>query len=61
VVTPSQDHFAIRTVVVSGLPLVDLKGLRKKFRKYAGAEEVQWPIKHDGGVEDASTGWPVHP
>jgi nucleolar protein 4 len=53
--TPSRDPLAIRTIVVSGLPSVDSKGLWKKFRKYEGAKEVQWPIKHDDGVEDAST------
>jgi nucleolar protein 4 len=58
---PSGDPLAIRTVVVTGLPLVDSKNLWKKFRKYEGAEEVQWPIKRDDGVEDASTGSSAHP
>lgn len=35
---------------------MDSKGLWKKIRKYEGAGEVQWPIKRDNGVEDASTG-----
>jgi nucleolar protein 4 len=54
--TPSLDPLAIRTIVVSGLPSLDSKGLWKKFRKYEGAEEVQWPIKRDDGIEDVSTG-----
>ena len=58
---PSRDPLSIRTVVVTGLPLVDSKSLWKKFRKYEGAEEVQWPIKRDDGVEDASTGSSTHP
>ncbi|KAF8483530.1 RNA-binding domain-containing protein [Russula ochroleuca] len=53
--TPSRDPLAIRTVVISGLPPVDSKGLWKKIRKYEGAGEVQWPVKRDDGVEDAST------
>lgn len=51
-----RDPLAIRTVVISGLPPVDSKGLWKKIRKYEGAEEVQWPIKRDNGVEDTPTG-----
>ncbi|THU93518.1 RNA-binding domain-containing protein [Dendrothele bispora CBS 962.96] len=40
-----QDPLAIRTVVVSGLPAsVDSKILWKKFRKYPGAEKVEWPV-----------------
>ena len=54
--TPLRDPLAIRTVVISGLPPVDTKGLWKKIRKYEGAEEVQWPIKRDNGVEDTLTG-----
>ncbi|KAI0295682.1 hypothetical protein BC826DRAFT_908950 [Russula brevipes] len=53
--TPSRDPLAIRTIVVSGLPPVDSKGLWKKIRKYEGAEELRWPIQRDNGVEDAST------
>jgi len=40
---------------------VDSKGLWKKIRKYEGAEEVQWPIKRDNGVEDTPTGSSTHP
>ena len=54
--TPLRDPLAIRTVVISGLPPVDSKGLWKKIRKYEGAEEVQWPIQRDNGVEDTPTG-----
>ncbi|KAF5368841.1 hypothetical protein D9758_002895 [Tetrapyrgos nigripes] len=40
------DPLAIRTIVVSGLPSsVDSRVLWKKFRKYPGAEKVEWPIK----------------
>lgn len=53
--TPFRDPLAIRTVVISGLPPVDPKGLWKKIRKYEGAEEVQWPIQRDNGVEDTPT------
>ena len=59
--TPSRDPLAIRTVVISGLPPVDSKSLWKKIRKYDGAEEVQWPIKRDNGVEDSPTGSSVRP
>jgi len=31
------------------------------MRKYKGAEEVQWPIKRDDGVEDVSTGSSLRP
>jgi nucleolar protein 4 len=48
---------AIRTIIVSGLPSsVDSKILWKKFRKYPGAEKVDWPIKNDDGEENPSTG-----
>ncbi|KAH9067876.1 hypothetical protein EDB87DRAFT_1678266 [Lactarius vividus] len=53
--TSSRDPLAIRTAVISGLPSVDSKGLWKKFRKYEGATELQWPVKRDNGLEDAST------
>ncbi|KAI9451346.1 hypothetical protein F5148DRAFT_1003752 [Russula earlei] len=53
--TPSRDPLAIRTVVISGLPPVDSKALWKKFRKYDGAGEMQWPIRRNDGTEDAST------
>ncbi|KAH8996680.1 hypothetical protein EDB92DRAFT_1933612 [Lactarius akahatsu] len=53
--TSSRDPLAIRTAVISGLPSVDSKGLWKKFRKYEGAIELQWPVKRDNGLEDAST------
>ena len=59
--TPLRDPLAIRTVVISGLPPVDSKGLWKKIRKYEGAEEVQWPIKRDNGVEDTPTGSSARP
>ncbi|KAK0234917.1 hypothetical protein EDD85DRAFT_887307 [Armillaria nabsnona] len=41
-----QDPLAIRTIVVTGLPSsVDSKSLLwKKFRKYKGAESVEWPV-----------------
>ncbi|KAI9465856.1 hypothetical protein BJY52DRAFT_1220576 [Lactarius psammicola] len=52
---PSRDPLAIRTAVISGLPSVDSKGLWKKIRKYEGATELQWPVKRDNGLEDAST------
>ncbi|KAK7462881.1 RNA recognition motif-containing protein [Stygiomarasmius scandens] len=43
-----QNPLAIRTVVVSGLPSsVDSKVLWKKFRKYPGAEKVEWPVKSE--------------
>ena len=35
---------------------MDSKGIWKKIRKYEGAEEVQWPVKRDNGIEDAKTG-----
>ncbi len=54
--TLSRDPLAIRTVVISGLLAVDSKSLWKKIRKCEGAEEVEWPIKRDNGVEDTSTG-----
>ena len=47
-------------MVVSGLPSVDSKGLWKKFRKCEGATELQWPVKLDNGLEDASTGPPPY-
>lgn len=51
------DPNAIRTIVVSGLPLgIDSKVLWKKMRKYPGAEKVEWPVKGDENVEDPSTG-----
>lgn len=59
--TPLRDPLAIRTVVISGLPPVDSKGLWKKIRKYDGAEEVQWPVKRDDGVEDTPTGPSARP
>ncbi|KAJ6547176.1 hypothetical protein B0H19DRAFT_1164315 [Mycena capillaripes] len=47
-----QDPLAIRTIIVSGLPAsIDSKVLWKKFRKYAGAEKVDWPIKNDDGED----------
>ncbi|KAJ6618251.1 hypothetical protein B0H10DRAFT_2029966 [Mycena sp. CBHHK59/15] len=50
------DPLAIRTIIVSGLPSpVDSKVLWKKFRKYPGAEKVDWPIKNDDGEDDSST------
>ncbi|KAF9050815.1 hypothetical protein BDZ89DRAFT_1057238, partial [Hymenopellis radicata] len=41
-----QDPIAIRTIVVTGLPsTIDSKAtLWKKFRKYSGAESVEWPV-----------------
>ncbi|KAK0488072.1 hypothetical protein EDD18DRAFT_1360030 [Armillaria luteobubalina] len=41
-----QNPLAIRTIVVTGLPSsVDSKSLLwKKFRKYKGAESVEWPV-----------------
>ncbi|KAI4294003.1 RNA-binding domain-containing protein, partial [Schizophyllum commune Loenen D] len=51
----SHDPNAIRTIVISGLPLgIDQKTLWKKVRKYDGAESVQWPASV-GGVEDKTT------
>ncbi|KAF8185003.1 hypothetical protein K438DRAFT_1837253 [Mycena galopus ATCC 62051] len=50
------DPLAIRTIIVSGLPTpVDSKVLWKKFRKYPGAETVEWPIKNDDGEENPGT------
>ncbi|KAF7359430.1 Ribosome biogenesis [Mycena sanguinolenta] len=50
------DPLAIRTIIVSGLPAaVDSKVLWKKFRKYPGAEKVDWPIKNDEGEDDPAT------
>ncbi|KAI0300568.1 hypothetical protein B0F90DRAFT_1668364 [Multifurca ochricompacta] len=51
----SRDPLAIRTIVISGLPHVDSKGLWKKIRKCEGAGDVKWPIKRDNGVDDVST------
>ena len=48
-------------MVISGLPSVDSKGLWKKIRKYEGATELQWPVKLDNGLEDASTGPSAYP
>jgi len=49
-----QDPLAIRTIVISGLPLsLDSKVLWKKIRKYEGAEKVDYPIVNG---EDHSTG-----
>ena len=54
---PTTDPDAIRTIVISGLPsLVDSKTLWKKFRKYNGAEKLEWPLKNESGEEDQSTG-----
>ena len=42
------DPLAIRTIVISGLPLsLDSKVLWKKIRKYEGAEKVDFPIRSD--------------
>ncbi|KAJ7043307.1 hypothetical protein C8F04DRAFT_1029446 [Mycena alexandri] len=50
------DPLAIRTIIVSGLPSpVDSKVLWKKFRKYPGAEKVDWPIKSEDGEDDSAT------
>ncbi|KAJ7090185.1 hypothetical protein B0H15DRAFT_938853 [Mycena belliarum] len=50
------DPLAIRTIIVSGLPSpTDSKTLWKKFRKYPGAEKVDWPTKHEDGAEDLGT------
>ncbi|KAK7023842.1 ribosome biogenesis [Favolaschia claudopus] len=50
------DPLAIRTVIVSGLPSqIDAKILWKKFRKYAGAEKVDWPAKNDQEDDDPAT------
>ncbi|KAJ7702426.1 hypothetical protein B0H17DRAFT_1176243 [Mycena rosella] len=50
------DPLAIRTIIVSGLPApVESKVLWKKFRKYPGAEKVDWPIKNEDGEEDPGT------
>ncbi|KAJ7470400.1 hypothetical protein FB451DRAFT_1253606 [Mycena latifolia] len=50
------DPLAIRTIIVSGLPApIESKVLWKKFRKYAGAEKVDWPIKNEDGAEDPGT------
>ncbi|KAJ7756779.1 hypothetical protein DFH07DRAFT_868169 [Mycena maculata] len=50
------DPLAIRTIIVSGLPSpVDSKVLWKKFRKYVGAEKVDWPIKNEDGEENPGT------
>lgn len=51
------DPLAIRTIVASGLPpSIDSKVLWKKFRKYAGAEKVDWPVKGADQEEDPTTG-----
>ncbi|KAJ7184156.1 hypothetical protein C8R46DRAFT_451512 [Mycena filopes] len=50
------DPLAIRTIIVSGLPSpVDSNVLWKKFRKYPGAEKVNWPIKDEDGEDDSGT------
>ncbi|KAJ7105735.1 hypothetical protein C8R43DRAFT_1140711 [Mycena crocata] len=50
------DPLAIRTIIVSGLPSpVDSKVLWKKFRKYPGAEKVDWPVKNEDGDENPGT------
>lgn len=45
----TDDPSAIRTLVVTGLPAsIDSKStLWKKFRKYAGAESVEWPLENN--------------
>ncbi|KAF5391007.1 hypothetical protein D9757_004060 [Collybiopsis confluens] len=48
-VKPPNDPLAIRTIIVSGIPsTIDSKVLWKKFRKYEGAEKVDWPIEVSG-------------
>ncbi|KAI6159066.1 hypothetical protein EDD17DRAFT_922105 [Pisolithus thermaeus] len=52
----SKDPFAIRTILISGLPsTIDLKALWKKVRKIDGAEKVVWPGKTASGDEDFTT------
>lgn len=52
----SKDPFAIRTILISGLPsTIDLKALWKKVRKLDGAENVVWPGKTTSGDEDPTT------
>ncbi|KIK24372.1 hypothetical protein PISMIDRAFT_29173 [Pisolithus microcarpus 441] len=52
----SKDPFAIRTILISGLPsTIDLKALWKKVRKLDGAENVVWPGKTASGDEDPTT------
>ncbi|KAG7090897.1 hypothetical protein E1B28_009976 [Marasmius oreades] len=60
IVAPSlrapHDPFAIRTIVVSGLPQsVDSKTLWKKFRKCPGVEKVDWPAKMEDSQQTANT------
>ena len=51
------DPLAVKTIVVSGLPvLIDSKVLWKKMRKYDGAEKVDWPMKSETGEDDPKTG-----
>lgn len=50
------DPLAIRTAVITGLPeSIDSKTLWKKFRKYEGAEKIEWPVPTDG-VDDTNKG-----
>ena len=57
VVSAAKDPFAIRTVVLSGLPSsIDAKVLWKKVRKQEGAEKVDWPAKLQTGDEDPTQG-----
>jgi nucleolar protein 4 len=56
-VSKPQDPLAIRTIIISGLPSsIDSKLLWKKIRKCIGAEELEWPISGDDGVQDPSSG-----
>ncbi|KAE9410201.1 hypothetical protein BT96DRAFT_953357 [Gymnopus androsaceus JB14] len=50
----ANDPLAIRTIVVSGIPSdIDSKVLWKKFRKYEGAEKVDWPVQSTGEADTA--------
>ncbi|KAL4068597.1 hypothetical protein V8B97DRAFT_1873247 [Scleroderma yunnanense] len=54
--TKGKDPLAIRTIVISGLPLtINLKVLWKKLRKCQGAENVEWLGKTSAGAEDPTT------
>ncbi|KIK63291.1 hypothetical protein GYMLUDRAFT_83840 [Collybiopsis luxurians FD-317 M1] len=48
------DPLAIRTIIVSGISSdIDSKVLWKKFRKYEGAEKVDWPVQSSGQADTA--------
>lgn len=54
-IRPPDDPIAIRTIVISGLPVsIDSSILWKKIRKYNGAKKVDWPVKSESKDEDST-------